>query len=265
MSRHFRAEYLIREYDEKGSIPARRSTCMLTVIEKLRAKGLRGTAQALVDRLEEAALEPYWERKLGVSTGGRISRERLGYGQDQSFYAPTAYGNIRRILRALDIRPGGRQVMVDVGCGKGRVLVMAARLPFTRLVGVERSPELGEQARRNAAKARDHGARAPIQIVTADAAAYVVPDDATIVYFASPFSGHVLDSVLAQVSASLARAPRALRIVSHGYDAANAFERQIRQREWLFVGTEVPLMRSNCAWIYENSRWTAPRAGTAAP
>jgi SAM-dependent methyltransferase len=237
---------------------------MVTVVHKIKAKGLRGTARAIVDRLEEVLLEWYWERRLGVSTSGRTASEALGCNEHHSFYAPTAYGNVLRILRALDIRPDRRQVLVDVGCGKGRVLVMAARLPFARVVGIDRSPELVAEARRNVEQARRRGADTRVDLVTADAAAYGIPDDATIVYFASPFGGHVLDSVLTQVSVSLARAPRRLRIVSHGYDAGNPFERQIRECEWLRLRTEVPLQRCNCAWIYENSYWTAPRPGMPA-
>ena len=238
---------------------------MATLLGAIRTKGLRGTSRAIADRLEEAALEPYWEWKLGISTSGRVSRDLLGYHDEAfSFYAPTAYGNILRILRALDVRPGSREVLVDFGCGKGRVLAMAARLPFARLVGVERSPRLAADTRHNVDRARRRGASAPVDVVTADAAVYEVPDETTIVYFASPFSGHVLDAVLQNVSASLTRDPRPLRIVSHGYDAANPFERQIRQHDWLTLRAEVPLLRSNCAWIYGNSRWNVPASPSPA-
>jgi hypothetical protein len=237
---------------------------MSTLLGTLKAKGVRGTWRALADRLEEAVLEPYWERRLGIATKGRISRETLGYAHPEySYYAPTAYGNIRRILRALQIREEPGDVLVDFGSGKGRVLVMAAREPFARIVGVERSTELAAAARRNVERARPHAKCPQVDVVTADAPAYDVPDAATIVYFASPFSGRVLDAVLDNVRASLERAPRHLRIVSHGYDGGNPFERQIRQRDWLALVAEVPLLRSNCAWIYGNSRWSAPREGMA--
>jgi SAM-dependent methyltransferase len=237
---------------------------MSTLLDAIRAKGLRGTWRAIADRLEEAALEPYWERRLGIATSGTVPREALGYAEPEySHYAPTAYGNILRMLRALDIRTERREVLIDLGSGKGRVLVMAARHPFARIVGVERSPELAAAARRNVERTRRNATCQHVEIVTADAASYDVQDAATIVYFASPFSGHVLDAVLDKVRASLERAPRRLRLVSHGYDAGNPFERQIRQREWLALSAQVPLLRSNCAWIYENSRWSPSRAGTA--
>ena len=135
--------------------------------------------------------------------------------------------------------------------------------PFVRLIGVERSSHLNDISRQNIDRARRWLRCTRVDLVTADAAAYRVPDDVTIVYFASPFSGNTLDAVLDNVKASLTRAPRRIRVVSHGYDAANPFELQIRARDWLHVCVEVRLQRSNCAWIYQNSRWNAPAVVSA--
>jgi SAM-dependent methyltransferase len=224
----------------------------------IRRKGVRGTAKAIADRLEERLLETYFERRLGIATSGTVSRESLNHPDDQySYYAPSTYGNIRRILRALDVRPG-RDVLLDLGAGKGRVLVMAAREPFVRIAGVERSPELSAMARRHVDHARGRRRCRHVDVVTADASTYDLPDDVTIIYFASPFGGGILDAVLDHIRASLVRAPRPVRLVSHGYDATNSFESRIRRCDWLTVRAEVPLQRSNCAWIYGNSRWTTP-------
>jgi SAM-dependent methyltransferase len=230
----------------------------------MRAKGVRGVCRAVADRIEEPLLETYFEWRLGISTKGWVSLETLGYDHpDWDDYSPSAYGNIRRILRALDPRPGS-DVFVDFGSGKGRVLVMAARHRFKRVIGVDGSAALNDVARRNIERARSRLACPQIEVVTTDAAAYELPDDATIVYFASPFNGGTLDAVLANVRASLRRRPRRLSVVSHGYDEANAFERQLRTCEWLSLRAEVLLQRSNCAWIYTNSRWTAREASPAA-
>ena len=43
-------------------------------------------------------------------------------------------------------------VFVDFGCGKGRVLFLAARYRFARIIGVELSERMAEQARRNLAR-----------------------------------------------------------------------------------------------------------------
>jgi len=62
-------------------------------------------------------------------------------------YQPTKARPFQDLLRRLDLPAGG--TFVDVGSGKGRVLLLAARHPFKRVVGIEFSPSLCEQARRN--------------------------------------------------------------------------------------------------------------------
>lgn len=210
-------------------------------------------------------LEPYYEWRLGIATTGRLGGAALGFDHpDCHAYGASSYGNIRRIIRALHVQPGSRDVLVDFGSGKGRVLVLAAMHPFDRLIGVERSPDLNDIARQNIARARARLTCQNIDLVTTDAAAYELSDDTTIVYFASPFGGGILDAVLDKVQASLIRAPRRLRVVSHGYRSDNTFERHIRSREWLSLRTEVRLQRSNSAWIYTNSRWNTRAAVSAA-
>jgi SAM-dependent methyltransferase len=227
----------------------------LALLRKIRAKGIRGVCRAVADRVEESVLEPYFEWRLGISTTGWVSCETLGYQHpDWDDYSPSSYGNIRRILRALDIQRG-RDVLIDFGSGKGRVLVMAARYPFERVIGVDSSAALNDEAQRNIDRARPRLACPRIEVVTSDAAAYPLPDAATMIYFASPFNGGTLDAVLDNARASLMRAPRRLSVVSHGYDAANPFEQQLRRCGWLALRAEVLLQRSNRAWIYTNARW----------
>jgi SAM-dependent methyltransferase len=234
------------------------------LVRTLRSHGFRGACRVVADRLEERILEPWYERRLGIETRGTVSRDVLGYDDpDCHPYGASSYGNLRRILRALRVQPGSGDLLVDFGSGKGRVLVRAALEPFERIIGVERSPDLSDLARRNIERARARLACQNIDVVTADAAAFDLPDAATIVFFASPFAGAVLDAVLDHIEASLTRAPRRLRVVSHGYDPANAFEQQIRGREWLALRVEVRLQRGHCAWIYANSRWNTRAASDA--
>lgn len=240
-----------------------RATGTTILLHTLRAKGVRGTCRAIGDRVEEWILRNYFEWRLGIRTAGDVSPEAPGDQRSEfSDYGPSAYGNIQRIIKALQVHRG-TDVLIDFGSGKGRVLAMAAMYPFGRIIGVERSPHLNDIARQNIDRARRWLRCTRLDIVTADAAAYPIPDDVTIVYFASPFRGSTLDAVLDNVKASLMRAPRPLRVVSHGADAVNPFERQIRACDWLDVRLEVRLQRSNFAWIYENSRWRVPPAVSA--
>jgi trans-aconitate methyltransferase len=53
-------------------------------------------------------------------------------------YVPTPLRSVRRALAAADLRPG--ELLVDLGCGNGRVLVIAAREFKARSIGYELSP-----------------------------------------------------------------------------------------------------------------------------
>ena len=103
-------------------------------------------------------------------------------------------------------RPGVDDVVADVGCGDGRVVVAAAERFGCRAVGVEHDPELAELARQRAATSP---AADRIEIVAADAAALDLSGVTVAFLFLPP---DVVRSVLPAVLSGLA--PGA-RVVAH--------------------------------------------------
>ena len=73
----------------------------------------------------------------------RISSPNKGYGVDYSATKPRVFA---RFMKLVPLLPAS--VFVDFGCGKGRVMLLAARHGFKRVIGVEFSPELCQAARR---------------------------------------------------------------------------------------------------------------------
>ena len=65
-------------------------------------------------------------------------------------YALTSRGALADILKGLPISDGDR--LIDIGCGKGRVVCYAAAYPFQPIAGLEVEPWLVEIARRNVAR-----------------------------------------------------------------------------------------------------------------
>lgn len=91
---------------------------------------------------------------------------------DHNSYAPSETWQLLRILPPSEILP--TDTFADVGSGKGRVVVAAARhYGFRRIVGVELSAELDRIARNNVAEMRP--ARSPITLVHSDVDHWDIP------------------------------------------------------------------------------------------
>jgi SAM-dependent methyltransferase len=145
-------------------------------------------------------------------TGDPVALERLGLEHpDRVPYSASPWWVLRWLLPQSEVRPS--DVFVEFGCGKGRVVLEAARrYPFRRVVGVEISPDLSDAARRLVARGRRMRCR-DVRIETADATEFSVPDDMTHAYFYNPFSGATFVHVCANIIASLDRAPRSVRVI----------------------------------------------------
>lgn len=131
-----------------------------------------------------------------------IGLDRSGYHD----YEPSGWKALRRTLRLINY--GSEDSIVDVGCGKGRILSQAARQPFKRVYGVELSPEMADQARARLEAERGRWRCNDVEVVAADVTTWEVPDDITIVYFYNPLSGDGLHAFLDRLTDSVRRAPR---------------------------------------------------------
>ena len=187
-----------------------------TAIDRLRlAKHFFSSARKRgLARTARIALYEFWfERKLGVSTGIVIPVDRLDYGDEAKSHAqpyfPSSYLFLTETLGAgqVDCRD---QILVDFGCGMGRVLLFASMLPFKRIIGVELSNALCETARENLKQlyARQDKSAPEWSVVNADVRTFPIPHDATIFYMANPFDASVLEIVLDNIEKSLRQADR---------------------------------------------------------
>ena len=156
------------------------------------------------------------ERRYGVKTYGNIPPEELGFAPagehyEGGLYRASAWPVLRHVFK--ELRVSGEDVFVDYGSGMGRVLILAARQPFKRVIGVEMSEELNETARENVDRNRDDFRCREVEVVSADAREWQVPDDLTVAYFYCPFPPRIFDGVVDNLMASIDRRPRPLRVV----------------------------------------------------
>jgi SAM-dependent methyltransferase len=144
-------------------------------------------------------------RRLDFS---QSSLDDLGLSAERSvFYDDSGGPDLATILKRTSIPPGS--IALDYGSGKGGALITLARFPFDQVIGVEISPALIDVAVENLRRARVEKAR----VINCDAAAFQELDRVTHIYMYHPFRGEVIDAVLSNVQASLARAARRLTLI----------------------------------------------------
>jgi SAM-dependent methyltransferase len=149
----------------------------------------------------------------GIDTIDSVSVDELGLGSHMHKYKASPRFYLRRGLSGFRVRSD--DVFVDLGSGKGRVVLLAARYPFARVIGVEISERLNEIARANIERRRSRLRCQDVEIIAADLAEYELPDDVTVAYVSNPVDGPLFDAMLANVIASLDRRPRPLRLIYH--------------------------------------------------
>jgi predicted RNA methylase len=176
------------------------------------------------------------DRRLGIDTSREVRLSSLGLAErDRVDYEPSGWSSARIALDRLTVEPD--DVLIDLGSGKGRVVLEAAQRPFRRVIGVELSPELTRIARSNLAASRGRLRCQDVQLVTADVTSFEMPDDVTVVYLCNPFGGEVFTAALDAMIASVDRAPRRVRI---SYSIPREHDRLMASGRVRHVGARLP-------------------------
>jgi predicted RNA methylase len=134
---------------------------------------------------------------------GELDPDAIGPSLEfATHYEPTPVAEAEALLDASTLHPE-QATFVDVGAGMGRVVLLAARRSFRRVLGIEISPALVEIARDNIASA--HGAQRAakdVRVVAADAASFTFPRGDLVVYLYNPFRAPVLERMLINLLAA---------------------------------------------------------------
>ena len=129
------------------------------IINRVVRKEIRREWEEFAKRLPtEALINHAFDERHGTDTAEEIRLEETGVSAEdashgQTIYRPVWESEFHSALATLKI-PFEGFTFIDVGSGKGKVLMMAAEYPFSQVVGIEYSPGLHDIAQRNLAKFR---------------------------------------------------------------------------------------------------------------
>lgn len=126
---------------------------------------------------------------------------------------------------------------IDLGSGKGRALLLAAKCGFQRVIGVEFMPELHHAAEDNIRKfVAKHRPAGEVQSLCMNALDFEFPVAPLVVYLFNPFPEPVFAALLRNLRKSWERNPRPVCVAYRYLE----FERLLAESGWLekVAGTE---------------------------
>jgi SAM-dependent methyltransferase len=158
-----------------------------------------------------------WDFRVDTTSATVSWRDRL-LGEFHSCYQPTEPALFREMMATMssleiDFRDF---TFIDVGSGKGRVLLMAADYPFHRVLGVELLPALHRVAQANLRAYKSESQRCfALETVAADARGFAFPVAPIVLYLFNPLPEAALIEMMANLERSLDENPRTVYVLYH--------------------------------------------------
>ena len=149
--------------------------------------------------------ENNWDRLLLIETAGRDERNADEYHHP---YEPTDYRVLERLAKSGFF--GEEDVVLDYGCGKGRVGFFLSYRTKARTIGIEYDEHIYEDALANR---KSTVSRVKPDFILTRAEEYQVPGDVNRCYFFNPFSVEILHKVMARIVESWYENPREIFLI----------------------------------------------------
>lgn len=144
--------------------------------------------------------ENTWDKLLQIKTTGRDETNADEYHHP---YEPTPYRVLERLVGSGFF--GQNDVVLDYGCGKGRVGFFLSYRAKATTIGIEYDERIYESALENR---KSTISRVKPDFVLTRAEEHEVPPDVNRCYFFNPFSVEILHKVMARIIESWYDSPR---------------------------------------------------------
>ena len=174
---------------------------MLNYLTSLRGKGLKTRLLNPIDT--------FYDYMFGVNTFA--TKKYSGELKDSTWksdYVPTSYRDIFILLKQAKLDKNS--VVIDFGCGLGRVLFAAAYLNARHSIGVEFDKGLFLAAETNKADSKFNN---KVEFFNQDAATFSIPNEANVFFFFNPFGFGTMSEVIKKIEQSIQDSPRKIVII----------------------------------------------------
>jgi SAM-dependent methyltransferase len=210
----------------------------------LAQRGLSGTlrialqrARRRPDQTQETKPQPHpfhpFDDRYGVDTGGLIGGGELRSGHRHDVFNTAYYGMapsrfqcvMEQWLADQTHAVLGDYSFIDLGCGKGRAVMMASEFGFRQVLGMELHAGLAKIAEKNVTVWRTAGrAVCPVRILRGDATEFVFPDGACLLYLFNPFAAPVMKRLIERIEEDFRGRPGMLDLIYFNPEAGELLD-----------------------------------------
>ena len=166
------------------------------------------------------------EKKYGINTTGADELRALeAKGVDIShatIYMPVSYSLLEEVFEQLNAAdPTSLNLLtlkpfyhfLDIGCGKGRALCVAAHKGCMKLTGIDLSKELCDKAKENLNITKQKIPALNFSVINNDAFYFEIPADVDCIFFFNPFDEIIMSGVVKNILKSLQQHPRKISLI----------------------------------------------------
>ena len=156
------------------------------------------------------------EKKYGINTTSandlsefQIKGNQLSHATE---YMPVNYFTIEHVFDHLP-KKAKQGKFLDIGCGKGRALCVAAAYGFTKLSGIDFAKQLIDAAEKNLALIKNRYPSIEYELSWSDISTLDISKDVSTVFLFNPFDEVLMKKIIQKINHSLQQHPRELYVI----------------------------------------------------
>ena len=164
------------------------------------------------------------EKKYGIDTTGADELHDLDeIGIDithATIYMPVSYELLEEVFAQLNQLTNPQDAVhkpinhfLDIGCGKGRAMCVAAHKGFKKISGIDLSKKLCDATKQNCNITKEKIPAAEFEIINNDAFYYDIPVDVDCIFMFNPFDEIIMSGVATNIYESVRQYPRKMKII----------------------------------------------------
>ena len=156
------------------------------------------------------------EKKYNINTTSFSDLSRFKITGNQlthaTEYMPVNYFTIEHLFTHLP-KQARQGSLLDIGCGKGRAMCVAASFGFQKVIGIDFAKEMIDAAEKNLALTKSTYPSLDYQLLWADISTLEIGKEVQTVFLFNPFDEILLKTVVQKIETSLKSYPRELYVL----------------------------------------------------